>query len=364
MSFDKKYMELAIDLADKGMGKVNPNPLVGCIIVKNKRIIGKGYHAKIGEKHAEIKAIESAKESIEDSDVYVTLEPCSHYGKTPPCVDRLIEERVKNVFIGIEDPNPLVKGSGIKKLRDNGINVKTNILADKCKRQNEVFIKYIDEKKPFVVLKGGISLDGKIATKYGESKWITSEKSRIHSHNLRNKYSAIMVGINTVIEDNPRLNCRIKGGNNPIRIIVDSKLRIPLNSNIVNSAEGIETIIATTKNIDLEKKRVLESKGIEVLEVNDNKRVNLNSLMVLLGKKGIDSILIEGGGTLNFSALDAGIVDKIQLYISPQIIGGKESLSFIAGKGIENLKDSFKFKFENIKALGEDLLIEAYKRKE
>lgn len=340
------YMKLALELAKKGIGRVHPNPMVGAVIVKDGKILGQGYHKKCGEGHAEVNAFKDAEEkneNVEGAEMYVTLEPCSHFGKTPPCADKIIEKKISKVFIGTLDPNPLVAGRGVKKLKDAGIYVEYGILESECYKLNEVFMKYIVKKEPFVVMKTGMSLDGKIATYSGESKWITEERSREDVHNLRNELTGIMVGINTVLKDNPQLTCRVNGGRNPIRIIVDSNLKIPMDCKIVNTAKEVETIIATTDKANLDKINSLEDKGVKIIVVpSKNGKVNLKELMTILGKLKIDSILLEGGGTLNFSALEEGIVDKVKIYIAPKIIGGKDSKTPIEGKGIDNLKDAFK----------------------
>ena len=357
---NQEYMRLAIEIAKKGAGKVNPNPMVGAVIVKDERVIGQGYHKYYGGNHAEVNAFENLSDNPEGATIYVTLEPCSHYGKTPPCVDKIIANKISKVVVGTLDPNPLVEGRGIKALKEAGIEVITGVLEEECKKLNEVFMKYILCKRPFVVLKTAMTLDGKIATESGESKWITSDKSRQEVHKLRNKLSAIMVGVNTVIKDNPELTCRLEGGKNPVRIIVDSKLRIPLGSNVVvdNLAQ---TIVATTEVADKDKILVLEKLGVKVLIINSkNERVDLKSLMIELGKRDIDGILLEGGATLSFSALEENIVDKIQVYIAPKIIGGEKSKTTIGGKGIEKLSDAIMLNNMTVKSVGTDLLIEAY----
>ena len=361
------YMKLALELAKKGIGRVHPNPMVGAVIVKDGKILGQGYHKKCGEGHAEVNAFKDAEEkneNVEGAEMYVTLEPCSHFGKTPPCADKIIEKKISKVFIGTLDPNPLVAGRGIKKLKDAGIYVEYGILESECYKLNEVFMKYIVKKEPFVVMKTGMSLDGKIATYSGESKWITEERSREDVHNLRNELTGIMVGINTVLKDNPQLTCRVNGGRNPIRIIVDSNLKIPMDCKIVNTAKEVETIIATTDKANLDKINSLEDKGVKIIVVpSKNGKVNLKELMTILGKLKIDSILLEGGGTLNFSALEEGIVDKVKIYIAPKIIGGKDSKTPIEGKGIDNLKDAFKITNLSVSTIGEDILVEGYVEK-
>lgn len=353
-------MELAIKLAKKGEGKVNPNPMVGALIVKDGTIIGEGYHEKYGEGHAEVNAFKSLKEDPSGATMYVTLEPCSHYGKTPPCVDKIIQSKIKRVVIGMIDPNPLVSGNGVDKLKRAGIEVKVGVLEDKCKKLNEIFIKYILTKNPFVVLKTAMSLDGKIATRTGESKWITSEKSRLEVHNLRNKLSAIMVGVNTVIKDNPELTCRIENGNDPIRIIVDSTLKIPMDSKVLQNKDN-KTIIVTTKRANINSMQELLKKNIQVIIIEEkNGQVDLSALIKKLGELGIDSILLEGGSTLNYSALEENIVDKVMVYIAPKIIGGESSKTPVGGRGIDKLNDAFKLKNIAINILNEDILVEGY----
>lgn len=358
---DETYMKLALELAGKGRGKVAPNPMVGAIIVKNGKIIGQGYHKVYGEAHAEVNAFKDATEEVRGATMYVTLEPCSHYGKTPPCADRIVEEKIGKVVIGSLDPNPIVAGNGCKKLIDAGIEVVTGVLEEECKKLNEVFMKYITTKMPFVIMKSAMSLDGKIATPTGESKWITGETARKAVHEFRNEVSAIMVGVDTIIKDNPELTCRIENGKNPIRIVVDSKLRIPIHSKVIEEIEKANTIIATTEKADNEKISLLKKLGITILICSIKEgRVDLKDLMVKLGELKIDSILLEGGATLNYSALEQGIVDKVQIYIAPKIIGGEDSKTPVGGKGIDSLKHAFKVRNLTYSFLGEDILLEGY----
>ncbi|CUU46537.1 bifunctional diaminohydroxyphosphoribosylaminopyrimidine deaminase/5-amino-6-(5-phosphoribosylamino)uracil reductase RibD [Clostridium beijerinckii] len=357
---DEKYMEIALELAKRGIGRVNPNPLVGAVIVKENEIIGEGYHECYGEAHAERNAVKNATKPVEGSTIYVTLEPCAHYGKTPPCVDLIIEKKFKRVVIGMLDPNELVSGKSVEKLKEHGIEVVVGIKEKECKELNEIFIKYITSKIPFVILKSGMSIDGKIATYSGESKWITSKESREDSQHLRNRFHSIMVGVNTVIEDDPELTCRINHEKKLIRIIVDSNLRIPLDSKVLINNDKA-AIVATTLKSDEEKKKKLRSMGIKVIEVEDkDNRVNLKELVKRIGEEGIDSILIEGGGTLNFSALEERIVDKVRFYIAPKIIGGENSRNSIAGKGFFKLDDAVRLKDINYRTIGEDLVLEGY----
>ena len=355
------FMKRAIELAKKGRGSVTPNPLVGAVIVKDGKIIGEGYHERYGTNHAEVNAFNNASEDVSGATIYVTLEPCSHYGNTPPCADKIIEKRISKVVVGSLDPNPLVSGRGIERIREAGIEVIIGVLEEECLRLNEIFMKYIVDKKPYVIMKSAMSLDGKIATAKGESKWITGEKARLRVQELRNDITAIMVGVNTVKTDDPELTCRLEGGVNPIRIIVDSSLRIPIDSKIVKTAHKIRTIIATTINASKEDIKRLEEKNIEVLLIKDNEdRVDLVELMKVLGEKKIDSILLEGGATLNSEALKSGIVNKVQIYIAPKIIGGDKARGPVGGMGIDKLCDAYKVNNISYEVIGDDILIEGY----
>lgn len=355
---DEKYMWRAIDLAKKGLGKVSPNPLVGAVIVKDNEILAEGYHAKYGELHAERDAFSKLKTSAEGADMYVTLEPCCHYGKQPPCTQAIIEHKIKNVYIGSDDPNKLVAGKGIQQLQNAGINVVTGVLKAACDALNPVFFHYITNKTPYVVMKYAMTLDGKIACDNGESKWVTSEKARECVQQTRNELSGIMVGVQTVINDNPSLTCRIKGGINPIRIICDSHLRIPKDCEIVKTALNVPTIIATISN-DEKLIKYFESKNIEVIKTtSQNGRVNLNELMIKLGERQIDGILLEGGGTLNRSALEAGIVNHIQAYIAPKIFGGSGQFSPVKGISVKSPNEAYMCENMKVTHIENDILIE------
>ncbi|EMU54099.1 bifunctional diaminohydroxyphosphoribosylaminopyrimidine deaminase/5-amino-6-(5-phosphoribosylamino)uracil reductase RibD [Clostridium butyricum] len=358
---DEFYMKRALELAVKGIGMVNPNPMVGAVIVKDNKVIGEGFHEKYGHAHAERNAVKNAVEDIEGATVYVTLEPCAHYGKTPPCVDLLIEKKVRKVVIGMLDPNPLVAGKSIKKLKENNIEVKVGVKEKECRKLNEVFIKYITTKKPFVIMKAGISIDGKIATSSGESKWITSERSRLHSHELRNRMSGIMVGINTVLSDDPSLTYRGEHkGKDPLRIIIDSTLKVPFESKVIKYNNN-NTIVACVENTDLIKKEKLEKMGVKIIETKSKKgKVDLQEVVEKLGKEKIDSILLEGGGTLNFSALKEGIVDKVRFYIAPKIIGGENSKNSVSGQGFYNLDDCVNLKDMSYEQMGNEIVVEGY----
>ena len=302
LSYDEKYMRLAMQLAGNAIGRTSPNPLVGAVIVKDNRVVGCGWHRKAGTPHAEVHALNQAGELAQGADVYVTLEPCAHYGKTPPCAKALVEAKVKNVYGGLLDVNPKVAGKGFKILEDAGIHVEYGFLQDELRKQNEVFFKWIEHKKPFIILKAAMTLDGKIATATGQSKWITNETSRAYGYKLRDIYDGIMVGINTVIEDNPMLTARVDGGKNPIRIVVDSSLKIDINANVVQD-KSAKTIIATTDKADKDKILKLQAQDVDVIVVDkdENDKVDIEKLLDILGQQNICSILVEGGATLSGS---------------------------------------------------------------
>lgn len=356
---DELYMQLALECAIQGIGRVNPNPLVGAVIVKDGEIIGKGYHEKYGEPHAERNALANCITSKQGSTMYVTLEPCCHYGKTPPCTKAIIENGISKVIIGTLDPNEKMAGKGVEKLRKAGIEVVVGVLEEQCKSINEVFFHYITQKTPFVVMKYAMTMDGKISTVTGQSKWITGEMARKNVHQDRNQYTAIMVGIGTVIADNPMLDCRIENGRNPIRIICDSNLRTPIVSNVVKTAKSIRTIIATTK-ADTDSYKVFLDNNCEILVVPSKDRlIDLQKLMLKLGEMNIDSILLEGGSTLNYSALEGRIVHKVQCYIAPKLFGGDISESPVGGKGFSKISNAVKLKNSTITQIAEDILIES-----
>lgn len=358
LSYDEKYMRLAMQLAGNAIGRTSPNPLVGAVIVKDNRVVGCGWHRKAGTPHAEVHALNQAGELAQGADVYVTLEPCAHYGKTPPCAKALVEAKVKNVYGGLLDVNPKVAGKGFKILEDAGIHVEYGFLQDELRKQNEVFFKWIEHKKPFVVLKAAMTLDGKIATATGQSKWITNETSRAYGYKLRDIYDGIMVGINTVIEDNPMLTARVDGGKNPIRIVVDSSLKIDINANVVQD-KSAKTIVATTDKADKDKILKLQAQDVDVIVVDKDKndKVDIEKLLDILGQQNICSILVEGGATLSGSFVAKKLVDKVYFFIAPKIIGGKEAKTPVAGTGILNLQEALALKDIQIEKLEEDVLI-------
>jgi len=363
---DNYYMERALELSKKAVGFVNPNPLVGAVIVKDNRIIGEGYHEYFGGPHAEVNAFKNAKEDVEGATIYVTLEPCAHYGKTPPCTEAIVRNKIAKVVIGMVDPNPLVAGRGIRILRKAGIEVTSGIMEPEIRKTNEIFVKYITQKKPFCIMKTAMTMDGKIATSTGESKWISNEKSRAYVHGLRNMVTGIMVGIGTVLTDDPDLTTRRQDiiSKNPIRIIIDSTAKIPLESKVLKCNEKTKTIIVTTALAKDTKIEDIKKRNVEVIVTpSTNKRVDLNYLMGILGDMGIDSILLEGGSTLNYSALEVGIVDKVITFISPKIFGGTCGKTPVGGVGIDYVKDSIMLTDTEVIRFNEDIMIEGYIKK-
>lgn len=374
---EEKYMRRAIELAKKGSGHVNPNPLVGAVIVRDGEIIGEGYHECYGQLHAERNAIANAKkrgDSLEGSTIYVTLEPCCHYGKTPPCTEAIIEEKIAKVVVGSDDPNPLVSGKGFQMLREKGIEVIPHFLKEECDAMNHVFFHYIRTGTPYVAMKYAMTMDGKIACYTGNSKWVTGEESRAHVQTLRNHYKGIMAGIGTVLADDPMLNCRIEGGRDPIRIIADSHLRIPMDSQLVRTAGQQPLIVACLPDADEEKAAQLQEKGVEVLRIpgvttaditeEQKEVISLPVLMKELGARKIDGILLEGGGQLNESALQTGIVDRIYCYIAPKIFGGAQAKTPVEGQGLTRAADAWQFKRIGMQEFGQDILLEYEKLQE
>lgn len=359
MAFCEQYMLRAIELAKKGLGAVNPNPLVGAVIVKDGRIIGEGYHARYGMLHAERDAFSKLTEDATGAEMYVTLEPCCHYGKQPPCVEAIVEHKIAKVYCGSNDPNEKVAGKGFAYLREHGIEVVTECLKEECDALNNVFFHYITTKTPYVIAKYAMTMDGKIAAYTGESKWISNEASRARVQMMRNEYVGIMVGIGTVLADDPMLTCRMQGGRNPIRIVCDTKLRIPLESNLVKTADEVPTIVAYGDDYkDEDKLNQLEAAGVILiaLPVVDS-HIDLNELMQRLGERGIDGIMLEGGGTLNYSALEAGIVNEVSMFIAPKILGGATARTPVEGQGFASPDLAKQFKVYQTEQIDGDVYI-------
>lgn len=355
---DTDYMSLAAELAERGAGWTSPNPLVGAVVVKNGRIIGQGWHARCGGLHAERAALADCRENPAGATLYVTLEPCCHWGRQPPCTDAILEAGIRRVVAGSLDPNPLVAGKGAELLRAQGVEVETGVLRERCDALNPVFFHYIRTRQPYGVLKYAMTLDGKIATRTGASKWITGEAARARVHRDRHRYRSILVGIGTVLADDPLLTCRMEGGRNPVRIICDSRLRTPLSSQIVRTAEAVETILATCVD-DEHQIAPYTAAGCQVLTLPEQRgHVDLTALMNRLGAAEIDSVLLEGGGTLAWSMLEADLVQRVQAYIAPKLLGGAEARSPVEGLGVETPDQAVRLRNLSVTPLGEDYLLE------
>lgn len=353
-------MGLALEIASKASGQTGINPVVGCVVVKEGRIIGIGSHLKRGAGHAEVHALQMAGGEAAGATVYVTLEPCSYFGKTPPCCERIIAAKAARVVIASSDPNPKVSGRGIARLREEGIDVTVGILEQQSHQMNEKFNKYITTRLPFVTLKTASTLDGKIASRTGDSRWVTGAEAREQVHTLRHQHEAIMVGIGTVLADDPILNTRASvPALDPVRIIVDSQLRLPLDARVVTD-QSARTIVLTSSEADGERRQALEALGIEVISCGGGKLVDLSDGMKKLGEREIGSILLEGGGRLNGSMLAAGLIDKIVLYYAAKIIGGTEAPGTFTFAGIEKMADAIQLDRVNVEMAGEDICISGY----
>ena len=359
MMNDEFYMQLALKNAQAMKGQTDPNPLVGAVIVNDNRIVGVGAHMKAGEPHAEIHALRMAGDYAKGGTIYVTLEPCSHHGRTGPCAVALVEAGIKKVVIATLDPNPVVAGNGVKILKEAGIEVVIGVCEEESRQMNEVFNKFIVEKTPFVTLKAATTLDGKTATHTASSKWITSEDARRDVHQLRSENMAILVGVNTVIEDNPELTSRIQNGRNPIRVILDSSLRIPLDAKVVTDKQA-ETWIFTSENYSKEKRKLLEDSGISVYVTRGIQQVDPADVMKTLGEKLVSSVLIEAGGTLNAALFEQHLIDKVVLYMAPKIVGGQSAPTFLEGKGIAMMADAVELTNLSVASVGKDFKFIGY----
>lgn len=357
---DEYYMDLAISMASKSIGQTGINPVVGCVIVNNGRIVGLGSHLRRGEGHAEVNAMAMAQGEATGATVYVTLEPCSHYGETPPCAQLLIDNKVAKVVVGAVDPNPLVAGKGIELLRSAGIEVEIGILGDRAARMNEVFNKYVVTKLPFVTLKSAATLDGKLATYAGHSKWISGEQARYEVHTLRHMQQAIMVGIETVLADDPSLTTRLDvPALHPLPIVIDSKLRIPLSSKLVRE-QGSSLIVFTTTQADAAKRLALEAQEVKVVSCGDGSLVDMEAAMTWLGEHHIASVLLEGGGTLNGAMLQKKLIDKMILYYGTKIVGGQQAPSLFQMEGVEYMDQAIEIGNVEVSMVGKDIRLIGY----
>ena len=356
---DENFMRIALDLAEKGRGRVEPNPLVGAVIVNNGEIVGQGYHEYFGGPHAEVNAIAAAEDMCKGATLYVTLEPCTHFGKTPPCVDAVKSSGIKRVVVAAADPNPVNNGKGFKLLREAGIEVIEKVLEESAKKLNTPFFKLITTKIPYIIAKWAMTLDGKIATRTGDSKWISSEESRLYVHKKRAMIDGIVVGIRTVQRDNPLLTCRMKDGRNPKRVVVDARADIPLCSQLVQTVKDADVFIATTSAAPIERIKKLERFGCKIIELKKGpKGVDTLSLIQALGAMNFTNVLIEGGGTLLGTFFDKELVDKVMVFVAPHIVGGAEAKAPVMGIGVEKITESLHLEDVLVSRFGEDILIE------
>lgn len=356
---DEIFMREAIRIAKNAEGRTSPNPLVGAVIVRDGKIIAEGWHRQAGTPHAEIHALNMAGALAKGATLYVTLEPCSHFGRTPPCAQAIVDSGISRVVAAMEDPNQKVAGRGFEILRAAGVKVEVGICEAEARRLNEVFLKWVTTGLPFVTMKFACSLDGKIATASGESQWISCLESRKFTHHLRDINDAILVGVGTVLADNPSLTTRLVEGKNPVRVIVDSTARTPLDSKVVTD-KSARTIIATTSKAPPEKISALENLDVEIIFAGNGERVDLKILMRELARREITSVLVEGGGQIHFSMLKAGLVDKVYAFIAPKIIGGANALTAVEGAGFDKLSDAVALKNFTAEKLGEDILLSGY----
>lgn len=358
---DRTYMLRAMELAERGKGRVNPNPLVGAVIVKEGKVIGEGWHEQYGGLHAERNAFRNCRENAAGATLYVTLEPCCHYGKTPPCTEAILEHKIRRVVIGLKDPNPLVAGKGIKILQEAGMDVVAGIEEEKLKEQNRIFLKYITTRRPWVTLKTAMTLDGKIAAYTGDSKWVTGEKARERVQRMRKEHMGIMVGVGTVMADDPLLTCRLEGNvRQPVRIVVDSRLRASAGCRLVRTARDYRTLWVCLPEAGEEKKNSLRKAGVEVLVCRQKDgRVDVRDLLEQLGQSGIDSLLLEGGGELNYSFAENGLIDEVYAFIAPKFIGGREAKTSVEGQGKAKMDEALEWKYIRTEKVGEDVLLRA-----
>ncbi|MFC5587938.1 bifunctional diaminohydroxyphosphoribosylaminopyrimidine deaminase/5-amino-6-(5-phosphoribosylamino)uracil reductase RibD [Sporosarcina soli] len=359
MTSHEFYMNLALENARAMKGQTDPNPLVGSVIVNENRIVGIGTHLKAGEPHAEVHAIRMAGEKAKGGTIYVTLEPCSHYGRTGPCAMAIVEAGLQKVVIATLDPNPIVAGNGVKILEDAGIEVVVGVMEEESRKMNEVFNKFIVEQQPFMTMKAGSTLDGKIATHTADSKWITSAEAREDVHHLRNEHMGILVGVNTVIEDNPELTTRIPNGRNPIRIILDSTLRIPMDSKVVTDGQAA-TWIFTAQTYDQKAKDELEKRGISIYHTSGITHVDPKDVVRILGENQVSSVLIEGGGTIHAAFLENQLVDKVEIYIAPKLVGGTQAPTFLEGAGVNLMQNAVDLENLQITQIGKDFKFTGY----
>jgi diaminohydroxyphosphoribosylaminopyrimidine deaminase/5-amino-6-(5-phosphoribosylamino)uracil reductase len=362
---DRSYMQRALELAATAQGRTSPNPMVGAVLVKGGKVVGEGFHAYAGSDHAEGVAIRDAQGEAQGATLYVTLEPCCHFGKTPPCTDRILRAGIARVVAACQDPNPAVDGKGLAALREAGIPVEVGCLAEEAARLNEAFFTFTRTGRPFGIMKVAASLDGKIATRTGESRWITGESARHRVHEVRNVVDAVLVGIGTILRDDPMLTTRlgVQDQRDPARVIVDNLARLPLRAKVINRASTAPTYVAVSGMASAARLEALEREGVQILRVDDSpRRISLARLMQMLGKLGFLSVMIEGGAEINASALQEGVVDKVLMFLAPMLVGGKTSASAVGGEGIDSFVQAVRLDDVRIERFDGDVLVEGYVR--
>lgn len=360
---DRYYMQMALELAARGTGYTSPNPLVGAVVVKDGRVVGRGYHERFGEAHAEVNALREAGEQARGATLYVTLEPCNHTGKTPPCTRKILASGIRRVVVAMADPNPGVTGGGTARLRSAGLEVVEGLAAEDARRQNEAYLKHTLSGTPFVILKCAATLDGRIATRSGDARWVSGPESRRFVHELRHAVDAIMVGVATVVADDPSLTTRLpeRRGCDPTRIILDSRLSIPLNARVLTQSSAAKTILATGLEVSPDRRHRVEAAGAEVLPLPCREgRVDLAALLQALGARGIASVLVEGGSRVSGAVLRAGLADKLYLFYAPKLLGGDDGFPICRGPGPERMQDCLTVGRIRVRRFGEDIMVEGY----
>ena len=359
--WDYRYMQRALDLAERGAGWTSPNPAVGAVVVRHGQVVGEGYHRRAGEPHAEVHALKQAGDLARGATLYVTLEPCNHYGRTPPCTEAILAAGIRRVVVATADANPVVRGRGLARLMNAGLEVWVGVGRKEARRLNEAFAKYITSGLPWVSLKVAMSLDGRVATRTGGARWITGPAARRLVHQLRHRHDAVLVGAGTVLADDPRLTVRLEQGRDPVRLVLDSRLRIPLSSRVINLPSSAPTWIFTTPNHDRDKRRLLEARGAEVIVVpGSGPRVDIRAMLEIVGQRGITSIMVEGGPTVNAAFLKHNLVDRLYLFLAPKIIGGHEAPGPVGGAGVEEVSSAQRIEGVEVTRVGEDWLFTGY----
>jgi diaminohydroxyphosphoribosylaminopyrimidine deaminase/5-amino-6-(5-phosphoribosylamino)uracil reductase len=360
---DADYMMMALELAERGRGRTSPNPMVGAVLVRDGEVVGRGYHARAGEDHAEVVALKDAGEQARGATLYINLEPCCHHGRTPPCVEAVVEAGVKRAVMAMADPSDKVNGKGIAELRQAGIDVEVGLLGEKACRLNEVFIKYVTTGRPFVFLKVAMSLDGRIAAGTGDSKWITCEESRARVHQLRDHVDAVLVGCGTVAQDDPELTTRLPGdnGKNPVRVILDGRARMPTDARVLADGSAAATWVVVGESAESDRAEKIRKSGAEVIALPDHDgRVDFGTVLRELGRREITSLLIEGGKGVFTEALRSGSVDKVLAFVAPAILGGDARFAAVGELGVERISDALKLRDVSVGRIGDDVLIEGY----